>query len=147
MNNPFENKAIKFATEQELQHLAELARGYGLKTDTCIYVCGLHYFRYSKQIDAYDCYTNNNNLPEITYSDFIASLQPTEQQPDMVNHPKHYNVKGYEVIDIIEAFGLNFAMGSALKYLLRAERKGKKVEDLNKAIWCIQREIDKTETI
>jgi hypothetical protein len=63
----------------------------------------------------------------------------------MVNHPKHYNVEGYEVIDIITAFGLNFPMGSALKYLLRAERKGKKIEDLKKAIWCIQYEIEQSE--
>jgi hypothetical protein len=67
------------------------------------------------------------------------------EQPDMVNHPKHYNVDGYEVIDIIYAFKLNFNMGSALKYLLRAERKGKKIEDLKKAIWCIQYEIEQSE--
>jgi len=64
------------------------------------------------------------------------------EQPDMVNHPKHYNVEGYEVIDIIDAFGLNFNMGNALKYLLRAERKGNKEQDINKAIWYLQREIN-----
>ena len=53
--------------------------------------------------------------------------------PDMVNHPSHYNVKGFEVIDIIDAFGLNFNMGNALKYLLRADRKGNKEQDINKA--------------
>ncbi len=62
--------------------------------------------------------------------------------PDMVNHPKHYNVEGYEVIDIIDAFKLNFNMGNALKYLLRAERKGNKEQDLNKALWYLQREIN-----
>jgi hypothetical protein len=64
------------------------------------------------------------------------------EQPDMVNHPKHYNVDGYEVIDIIDAFKLNFNMGNALKYLLRADRKGNKEQDLNKAIWYLQREIN-----
>jgi hypothetical protein len=64
------------------------------------------------------------------------------EQPDMVNHPKHYNVDGYEVIDIIDAFGLNFNMGNALKYLLRADRKGNKEQDINKAIWYLQREIN-----
>jgi hypothetical protein len=203
MKNPFENKAIKFATEEELNHLAELARGYGLVVAVCFYE---DYIFFRKDIFSestiYHNYNNNGKLPEITYSDFIASLESTEidymkevcdmredavlravqngyyvnlggkhtptfpnindawksaylmspptpnlteQAPDMVNHPKHYNVEGYEVIDIIEAFGLNFAMGSALKYLLRAERKGNKVEDLKKAIWCIQREIDNCE--
>jgi hypothetical protein len=60
----------------------------------------------------------------------------------MVNHPKHYNVDGYEVIDIIDAFGLNFNMGNALKYLLRADRKGNKEQDLKKALWYLQREIN-----
>jgi hypothetical protein len=64
------------------------------------------------------------------------------EQPDMVNHPKHYNVDGYEVIDIIDAFKLNFNMGNALKYLLRADRKGNKLQDINKAIWYLQREIN-----
>jgi hypothetical protein len=67
------------------------------------------------------------------------------EQPDMVNHPKHYNVDGYEVIDIIDAFKLNFNMGNALKYLLRADRKGNKLQDINKAIWYLQREIEQSE--
>jgi hypothetical protein len=64
------------------------------------------------------------------------------EQPDMINHPKHYNVDGYEVIDIIDAFKLNFNMGNALKYLLRADRKGNKEQDLKKALWYLQREIN-----
>jgi hypothetical protein len=67
------------------------------------------------------------------------------EQPDMVNHPKHYNVDGYEVIDIIDAFKLNFNMGNALKYLLRADRKGNKLQDLKKALWYLQREIEQSE--
>ena len=70
------------------------------------------------------------------------SEQINTEQPDMVNHPKHYNVEGYEVIDIIDAFKLNFNMGNALKYLLRADRKGNKEQDINKAIWYLQREIN-----
>ena len=68
--------------------------------------------------------------------------QTTEPKPDMVNHPSHYNVKGFEVIDIIDAFGLNFNMGNALKYLLRADRKGNKEQDIQKALWYLQREIN-----
>jgi hypothetical protein len=64
------------------------------------------------------------------------------EQPEMVNHPKHYNVDGYEVINIIDAFKLNFNMGNALKYLLRADRKGNKEQDLKKALWYLQREIN-----
>jgi len=149
MNNPFEGKAVKFDTAEQLEHLAELARGCGLKVERINYNEYDIYFRHTGH-DGEKYYTNcwkTLGHTEIHYSDFIMNIEAAKEsdpiaQPDMVNHPKHYNVEGFEVIDIIEAFNLNFAMGSALKYLLRAERKGNKVQDLQKAIWCIQREIN-----
>lgn len=64
---------------------------------------------------------------------------------ESVNHPEHYGGEGntYEVIKIIEAHDLNFSRGSAVKYTLRAGKKNpeKEVEDLEKAVWCLQREI------
>ncbi len=61
---------------------------------------------------------------------------------DPIN-PSHYKANGLEVIDVIEAFGLNFAIGNAIKYLLRAGKKGDRLEDLKKARWYIDREIEK----
>lgn len=61
---------------------------------------------------------------------------------DNVNHPAHYQSGKFEVIDIIEAFNLNFSMGNAIKYILRAGKKGSRQEDLKKAIWYINREIE-----
>lgn len=59
-----------------------------------------------------------------------------------VNHPEHYNqIPDIECIDVIEWF--NFNIGSAIKYLWRAEFKGKPLEDLEKAAWYIQREIER----
>ena len=58
-----------------------------------------------------------------------------------INHPAHYNKNGIEVIDIIEKFELGFVMGNAIKYILRSESKGRKIEDLKKAIWYLEREI------
>jgi hypothetical protein len=146
MKNPFENKAIKFATEEELNHLAELARGYGMTVGSCTFE-PYSFFRSLRLSNSqYDTFSIPKPTDTVTtYSDFIASLRSTEQQPDMVNHPKHYNVEGYEVIDIIRAFGLNFAMGNVLKYILRADRKGNRLQDLKKAAWYLQNEIDKTE--
>lgn len=60
-----------------------------------------------------------------------------------VNHPSHYNQGKIEVIDYIEDKGFNFNLGNAIKYISRCEHKGKKKEDLEKAIWYIQREISK----
>ncbi len=62
-------------------------------------------------------------------------------EQNLVAHPPHYQGQRFEVIDIIEDFGLNFNLGNAIKYLLRAGKKGKRDMDLQKAIWYIQREI------
>lgn len=63
---------------------------------------------------------------------------------ESVNHPSHYQGDGIEVIDVIEAFGLGFHLGNAIKYILRAGRKDadRVNEDLQKAIWYIKREIE-----
>lgn len=64
---------------------------------------------------------------------------------DSVNHPSHYNaaVKGIECIDVAEQF--NFNRGSAIKYIWRAgyKDKSKEIEDLRKAAWYINREIER----
>ena len=57
--------------------------------------------------------------------------------------PHYYQFHGYDVFDIAKHFQLDYPLGSALKYLLRAGHKdpAKKVEDLNKCIKCIKRHI------
>lgn len=60
-----------------------------------------------------------------------------------VDHPSHYNVGKIEVIDAIEAWELNFSLGNAVKYIARADHKGKPIEDLAKARWYIEREIER----
>lgn len=63
---------------------------------------------------------------------------------ETVNNPDHYKGKDnpYEVIKVIDAWELGFSLGNAIKYIGRAGAKGNKVEDLKKAIWYIQHEID-----
>ena len=62
-----------------------------------------------------------------------------------VDHPKHYNQhpSGVECIDVIEHF--NFNLGSVIKYIWRAGLKGDELEDLRKARWYINREIQRRE--
>lgn len=64
---------------------------------------------------------------------------------DMVNHPSHYTDGSIEVIDFIEDKKLNYHRGNALKYLCRAGKKdpAKEVEDLEKAAWYVNREIQR----
>ena len=66
---------------------------------------------------------------------------------DIVNHPSHYTYGKIEVIDAIEAWGLNFHRGNAVKYIARAGKKDptKEIEDLKKAEWYIHREIQRLE--
>lgn len=66
---------------------------------------------------------------------------------DMVNNPSHYTDGRIEVIDFIEDKKLNYHRGNALKYLCRAGKKdpAKEVEDLQKAVWYINREIQRLE--
>lgn len=64
---------------------------------------------------------------------------------ETVNHPKHYNMGRFEVIDVIEDWGLGFNDGNAVKYIARAKHKGTEVEDLKKAVWYLNRCIGQLE--
>ena len=60
-----------------------------------------------------------------------------------VDHPEHYNKAAIEVIDIIEAYELDFNQGNVIKYLLRAPHKANELEDLEKALWYLNRHVDR----
>lgn len=64
---------------------------------------------------------------------------------DMVNSPKHYSPGEHEVYKCLASWGLEdeaFAWNAA-KYLARYKKKGDPVENLEKAIWYINKLIDK----
>lgn len=69
------------------------------------------------------------------------SAQPIRHDP--VNHPQHYtgHPSGVECITITEHF--NFCVGNAIKYLWRSGQKGSQIEDLKKARWYVDREIQR----
>ena len=71
-----------------------------------------------------------------------SKLKKKQTNADMVNHPAHYNAGRIEVIEAIEDWGLQYHRGTAVKYIARAGRKdaSKEVEDLQKAIWYLNRE-------
>jgi hypothetical protein len=58
------------------------------------------------------------------------------------SNPQHYKNK-VTPIDIIEMYDLNFSLGNVIKYVLRAGKKEGEsdLDDLNKALWYLQREI------
>jgi hypothetical protein len=66
-----------------------------------------------------------------------VNSQPIQPQP-------YYHSGTYEAINVIEAWGLNFSLGNVIKYVARAGRKtDNPIEDLEKAKWYIEREIEK----
>ena len=66
---------------------------------------------------------------------------------EQVNHPKHYGGQDnpYEAIKVIEAWDLGFCLGNTVKYISRAGKKesDKNIQDLEKAKWYLEREIQK----
>ena len=60
---------------------------------------------------------------------------------EKVDHPTHYNVGKIEVIDAIEEWKLGFNDGNAIKYIARHQHKGKAIQDIEKAIWYLNRHL------
>jgi hypothetical protein len=63
-----------------------------------------------------------------------------------VDHPSHYRAStGFETIDVIDAWGLGFSLGNAVKYISRTGFKdpSKAIEDLEKARWYLDHEISR----
>ena len=89
-------------------------------------------------------WVDTNELDE-SAKDALASQLITMEEPasDPVNHPTHYKTGGIETIDFIEAKELNYNLGNAVKYISRAEHKGNKQQDLEKAVWYLNRELSR----
>ncbi len=64
---------------------------------------------------------------------------------DEVNHPSHYTRGKFEVIDVLEDWGLDFRLANCVKYIARAGHKdpAKHKQDLEKAAWYLSRYITK----
>ena len=78
------------------------------------------------------------------YINPMFSLNQPEKEA--VNNPAHYGGKDnpYEAIKVIRAWDLGFSLGNTVKYISRAGKKdpAKRLEDLKKALWYLQEEID-----
>lgn len=58
-----------------------------------------------------------------------------------VDHPAHYTFGRFEVLDVIEDWGLDYHEGNVVKYVARAKHKGARLEDLEKARVYLDRKI------
>lgn len=91
-----------------------------------------------------------DSVPDWEKAKHFSDLQTSGLCPhsvdkwDSVNHPRHYksHPSGIEIIKITEH--MNFCLGNAVKYIMRAGVKTEcPVEDLRKAVWYLQREIER----
>lgn len=90
---------------------------------------------------------NRNEEHSKTVNEHLDAMAPYPTRPlkhDPVRRPAHYTAyQGLEIIDLTEQ--MNFNRGNAVKYITRAGIKSAltELEDLEKAKWYIEREIDR----
>ena len=96
--------------------------------------------------------TNEHKIMEKKYCPICSSYHSGDDaicdkchggKPDMVNSPPHYtqHPSGVECIQITQH--MSFCVGNAVKYLWRAGLKGSPIEDMEKAVWYINKEIER----
>ena len=136
-------------------------RQYGVAVPKdCMTYCAAYEEMKRVTIGELDAYLNANPLGHKLLG--AVAIGPIVDKPgetqfgfkhpvDMVNHPPHYNQGNVECIDAIESavIGLEgieaHCIGTAIKYLWRWKFKGG-AEDLKKAIFYLNRVIDKNTT-
>jgi len=86
-------------------------------------------------------------LPALQEGEQYSPRQQPLPENDMVNRPAHYTDGKIEVIEFIDDKKLGFSLGNAVKYISRAGKKdpAKTVEDLKKAAWYLNHEIERME--
>ena len=85
----------------------------------------------------YPCGRKISHAASEVAADLTISTPVSQDIGNPVEHPNHYNVGKIEVIDFIHDQKLGFDLGNAIKYICRAEHKGKPVEDLKKASYYL----------
>ena len=101
-----------------------------------------------------ECSKSDNPISTVLYNGVTVSCLDYEnedlkekkdlKEKEMVNHPSHYT-QGIEAIDYIESHKMNFNIGNVIKYVTRAKHKGTELQDLKKALWYLNREIERLE--
>jgi len=122
------NRAIK-AQQQVLKGAAEHWKNISLAST------GIPYYKDSVTD------TTPKRMAELAFEVSKEQIEMFEPEADPVNHPPHYKAGGIETIDFIEAKKLGYNLGNVVKYITRADLKGNRKQDLEKALWYLKREI------
>lgn len=104
--------------------------------------------------DSAEKFINDKNLKEYFIGPYdgqgnfeVYYKDEQTDQSDPVNHPSHYETGGIECFDAIVASqgtdaAMSFCLCNAFKYIWRCKHKGKTVEDIEKAIWYLNRYLE-----
>lgn len=89
------------------------------------------------------CFTGDDETIKENYTImFNGTVNHPATHNSAVDHPAHYCYSKYEPKDVIRGWGLNFNLGSAVKYIARAGRKDDIIQDLEKAKKFLEFEIE-----
>jgi len=126
---------------------------------TCKYFFKEVFPKHEPCVSCMRCAKWESHIEEVKFDKVPLSSQPDEELPtymydklggtqdadkeDLINHPPHYtsHPSGVECIQITEHMGFN--LGNALKYIWRADLKWNRTEDIKKAIWYLERELNR----
>ena len=106
--------------------------------------CDNVYSRYKIDSDDWNwCDEMFEGLAEMQSAELKEGLDDENTNGNTIR-PGYYESAMGDVFDIANAYGLDMPLGTATKYILRAGKKdkSKEIEDLEKAIQCIQRAIE-----
>ena len=131
----------KFMLKNPKATAKQIADAVGVTTP---YVYAVQHKQRAKQLTKFQERAKQLTASQEDKPDVFATLwkQVEPVTNDNVNHPAHYTVGGIETIDFIEAKGLNYNLGNVVKYITRADLKGDRKENLEKALWYLNREIN-----
>lgn len=91
-------------------------------------------------INLWSVWNMSDGYSDLMYEERQRLLKELQEKSP---HSDHYRKGKIEPIEVIEDWGLGFCLGNAVKYIARADHKGTKKQDLEKARWYLEREIAK----
>ncbi len=116
---------------------------YNIDPSSLKWLKAKNYFKPKEKEHSSNCTISCKECNKYLTNEDYGFKEISKDEVDMVNHPQHYSAHGIEPIDYIESHNLNFNLGNVIKYVSRSPYKGTELEDLKKAKWYLEREINK----
>jgi hypothetical protein len=148
------NKVLRYIKQHPLAKAKEVAQAVGVPVNTVYQVVYLSKKKLSNgqvvsvltpNAQASLALFGDKEIQRASKTETFFATSNKSIKGDAVNHPPHYKVGGIETIDFIEAKSLSYNLGNVVKYITRADHKGNTLEDLKKAQWYLNREVQTME--